>query len=46
MKVLIAEDEKDTAVLYKDKVEEKNNEVITRTMMNIVLKFIRRNSKT
>jgi hypothetical protein len=46
MKVLIAEDEKDTAVLYKDTVEEKNNEVITRTMMNIVLKFIRRNSKT
>lgn len=29
MKVLIAEDENDTAVLYKDTLEKKNNEIIT-----------------
>lgn len=29
MKVLIAEDDKDTAVLYKDALEEKNHQVIT-----------------
>ena len=29
MKVLIAQDDKDTALLYKDALEEKNHQVIT-----------------